>query len=739
MRKKNTNLISRNVIANGVKQSRGFTFNRLLRACALAMLLLVFGAASTAFAQSGQTGPLTWVLEDGTLTISGEGEMPDYIYPPAVPWFAYQESIYTVIMEPGITAIGNFAFWQCQSLSSVSIPDGVTSIGKSAFRTCSSLTSITIPNGVKTIGEEAFCYCSLTSIIIPNSVTTIGNFAFSGASLTSITLPNSITTISEGCFDSCKNLTSITLPNTIKTIGRQAFCFCMNLPSITIPNSVTTIEDGAFSSCYGLTSIVIPNSVTKIGIGAFLLCSKLTSVTLSNSITAIESHTFWYCENLTSITIPDGVTKIGVVAFNTCVSLPSINIPSSVTTIEYSAFTWCQSLTSITIPNSVTSIGSQAFAVCTNLTSIEVESGNNHYVSEDGVLFDKSKTTLVSYPAGKTASTFVLPGNVTKIVNGALSACPNLVSIEIENENTPFTSEDGVLFNKDKTVLICCPGGKAGDYFTPNSVTTIENDAFYYCKNLTSITIPNKVTSIGERAFSHCTSLTSIILPKSVKKINYAAFYYSNNLTSITNLNTKPVTITSTDFFSVSPICTLTVPTSAVSAYQGAAEWNQFKIVGGGILVNPVANNGKYGYTIGDGLYQEDEIAEVTAVAYEGYEFVKWTKNGVEVSTDNPYSFFVTEDVELVAHFEAEVGIVETDNYPSLRIYPNPASGAITISAAAEIEQLQIYDIVGRLIHSQTPTNKDVVFDTGVLAKGVYLVRALLRDGAVQTGKVVIQ
>ena len=97
------------------------------------------------------------------------------------------------------------------------------------------------------------------------------------------------------------------------------------------------------------------------------------------------------------------------------------------------------------------------------------------------------------------------------------------------------------------------------------------------------------------------------------------------------------------------------------------------------------------------------------------------------------------EDVELVAHFEAEVGIVETQCIASLRIYPNPASNIITISSASEIEQLQIFDIVGRLVHSQTPENKEVVFDTGILAKGVYLVRALLRDGRVQTGKVVVQ
>jgi len=210
-------------------------------------------------------------------------------------------------------------------------------------------------------------------------------------------------------------------------------------------------------------------------------------------------------------------------------------------------------------------------------------------------------------------------------------------------------------------------------------------------------------------------------------------------LTSITNLNPTPVTIQPDVFNWVNQsACTLTVPTSAVSAYQGADVWKEFNIVGGGILVNPIANNGKYGYTTGDDLYQEGETASVMAVAYDGYKFVKWTINGVEVFNEALYSFLVMEDVELVAHFEAEVGIDELriTNY-ELRVYPNPASGAITISAASEIEQLQIFDIVGRLVHSQTPASKEVVFDTGILTKGVYLVRALLRDGGVQTGKVV--
>jgi len=754
---------------------------------AVAMLL----TAASALAQGGTAGPLTWNLDNGTLTISGEGAMPDYEIFSDIPWWEYRESIYTIVIEAGVTTIGNVAFIRCSNLTLITIPNSITNIGLYAFRECGnlisitipdgvitiergtflsclSLTSVTIPNSITTIGAFAFAYChgltsvtipesvttigddafssclSLTSIIIPNSVTSIGEWAFVNCyALTSATLSNSITDIKEGAFDCCQSLTSITIPSGVTTIGRQAFGSCDNLISVTIPNSVTTIGINAFSECISLSSITIPNSVTTIGGGAFSFCFSLASVTLSNSLTAIGDRVFGYCRSLSSITIPNSVTKIGDAAFSYCISLASVTFPNSLTAIGRAAFAACTSLTSITIPSSVTNIGEYAFAECTRLPSIEVESANNHYISDKGILFTKDKTTLICCPAGRIEPSYMIPAGVTKIMNGAFSGCANLTSIEVESENNYYVSEDGSLFNKDKTMLFCYPIGKTETSYTiPNTVTTVGYDAFHLSPNLTSVAIPNSVTRIGERAFSYCTALTSIIIPKAVKNIEYAAFYYSENLTSITNLNPMPVKIDGTVFWwggKPQNTCTLKVPTSAVSAYQNAAEWSKFKIIGGGILVDPVASNSKYGYTTGDGLYEMDETATVTATARDGYKFVRWTKDGSEVSMNDTYSFFVTEDVELVAHFEVAVGIGElTIENGELKIYPNPASDIVTISATTEIEQLHIFDLTGRLINSQLPANSQVVFDTGVLPKGIYLVQVRLKDGGVQTGKVVV-
>jgi len=168
----------------------------LIMASLFAVCVLNAEAEEITVVDSGVTGGLTWTLtSDGTLTIEGEGEMLDYVgFPSTQPWDANREGIVNVVINPGVTSIGEDAFAYCSSLTSITIPDSVTSIGDGAFMDCSSLTSITIPDSVTSIGKSAFRGCSFTSITIPDSVTSIGNSAFSGCrSLTSITIPEGVT------------------------------------------------------------------------------------------------------------------------------------------------------------------------------------------------------------------------------------------------------------------------------------------------------------------------------------------------------------------------------------------------------------------------------------------------------------------------------------------------------------------------------------------------------------------
>ena len=221
--------------------------------------------------------------------------------------------------------------------------------------------------------------------------------------------------------------------------------------------------------------VIVNEGTTEIGTEAFRYCKALKNVTLPNSTTIISDGAFSCCLNLTSFIIPEGVKYIGSSAFEECSSLTNITIPSSVTNIGDGAFENCSGLTSITIPSSVTSIGDGAFEDCYGLTGIWVDSNNATYASDN----------------------------------------------------------NGVLFNKNKTSLICCPAGYSGAYTIPSSVTNIGNYAFFSCSSLTSITIPSGVTSIGEYTFWNCSSLTSITIPLSVTSIGYRAFARCSDLTSI--------------------------------------------------------------------------------------------------------------------------------------------------------------------------------------------------------------
>ena len=265
---------------------------------------------------------------------------------------SYKDGVGVIKFNAPITAIGDFAFCFCSSLTSVTIPDSVTAIGGGAFHDCSSLTSVKIGDSVTAIGDSAFHSCSsLTSVTIGDSVTAIGCDAFLGcSSLTSVTIGDSVTAIGEGAFSACSSLTSVTIGDSVTAIGRFAFSACSSLTSVTIPDSVTAIGRSAFYSCSslrefkgklasedgrcliidgvlnsfapaGLTEYSIPDSVTAIGGDAFLGCSSLTSVTIGDSVTAIGSFAFCFCSSLTSVTIPDSVTAIGADAFYGCSSL----------------------------------------------------------------------------------------------------------------------------------------------------------------------------------------------------------------------------------------------------------------------------------------------------------------------------------------------------------------------------------------------------------------------------------
>ena len=300
---------------------RFLTILALLALCLTLMAVSAFAAEEVASGTCGEN--LTWVLDsEGTLTISGMGDM--YDCGDDSPWFN-NSAIKKVVINPGVTSIGDDAFYCCTALTSIEIPEGVTWIGGSAFSGCTALTSIEIPEGVTSIGHYAFSGCAgLASIEFPEGVTSIGSFAFAGCTgLTSVVVPEGVTKIYSGLFYGCTGLASIEIPDGVTLIGSFAFYDCTGLNSIVIPQGVTSIGEEAFGCCTGLASVVIPEGVTRIDKWVFWGCTGLNNVVIPESITSIGEGAFGFT-GLTSIEIPKGVTSIYSDAFYGCTGLTDV-------------------------------------------------------------------------------------------------------------------------------------------------------------------------------------------------------------------------------------------------------------------------------------------------------------------------------------------------------------------------------------------------------------------------------
>ena len=502
-----------------------------------------------------------------TLTINGTGVISDF---PVVFWSQYQKQIAKVVIEEGVTGIGDRAFLDCNALREITIPNSVAYIGVGAFIRCN-IRNITIPEGIKRIESSTFMQCeNLEEVSIPNSVTSIGEEAFSVCGkLKAITIPNSVTSIEGGAFLSCNNLKEIIIPNGVKKICYFAFSGCKGLKKVTIPDGVSTIENYAFSDCNSLTDVSIPNSVTSIGKVAFDNTSFYNN--LPDGMVYLGKVAYSYKGTMPSntyIEINEGTIEISPGAFFNCSGLTGITIPSSVTKIGESAFMNCSGLTDITIPESVKSIGERAFYGTKWL--------NNQ---PDGMLYfgDLAYSYKGTMPSN---ATITIKEGTRRINNEAFSQCANLESVIIPNSVTSIGQGAFCECRSLKEVLI------------PNSVTSIGQGAFCECRSLKEISIPNSVTTIERIMFMDCSSLVNVTIPNSVTSIGDGTFWGCSSLKEVAIPNSV-TTLESSMFHDCSSLVNVAIPNSVTSigqyAFCGCSSLKEVTIPNSVTIINPSA------------------------------------------------------------------------------------------------------------------------------------------------------
>lgn len=466
---------------------KGIIIKKILNAFFLILILQLFCSISLA-ESSGDWGKLTWKLDDnGTLTISGTGEMNNFVGNDYVEaWQCNKDKIIRVIIKSGITSIGAHAFDSCYNVTSISIPNTVTNIGEKAFFCCENLPSIQIPDGVTKIHTYAFVGCiRLAKINVSEGNTKYSSddgVLFSKEKDKLIKYPQG------------KENKSYIVPDTVKNISESAFVSCEKLTNITISNNVTNIATEAFCGCNGLTTITIPAKVTHIGLRAFYLCSKLNSINVShNNAAYLSDNGVLFNKSKTlllqyptgkadsSYTIPEGVECVGEIAFYNSV-LRNIIIPNSVICLKNSAFMYCVNLEKIIIPSSVTTMENSVFFGCGSLKSV------------------------------------LIPDSVIDMEWGIFQVCKNVtVSVFPNSYALNYAKENGVAYHILKTISI------------PEDLVSISSEMFQgiACE---AIIIPDGCRTICSNAFANCKKLIYVYIPSSVTFIAEDAFVGSNNV-----------------------------------------------------------------------------------------------------------------------------------------------------------------------------------------------------------------
>jgi hypothetical protein len=659
------------------------------------------GATATASGLCGDNVTWNYYDSDNKLVIGGTGEMYDYSNG-NYPWYSYRANIKTVVIEEGITHIGNGSFFSCKKLDSVTIPNSVSSIGSFAFTDCVSITALTVPNSVNSIGDYAFRNCNaLTSITISKNVKTIGAAnPWAGCNLSTISVDKS-----NPIYDSRDNCNAI-----IKTSTKELIAGCN---STTVPYGITSIGGSAFSGCDRLTSLVIPTSVTSIGNSAFINCSSLTSITIPNGVTSIGSQAFQSCSGLASITIPNSMTSIGGSAFSQCYNLVLVkSYIENPFNLDSYVFYQISSSAKLEVPNGTknkyqVSGWSNYFKEIVefgNSTTynLSITSSGNGSVSYNSTTI-RSKTSSFTVNAGSSATITFSPDNGYRIksvkVNGStVSVGNNQYTISSINANTTVGVEFEAIPVTTYTLSIKVSGNGSATY------------------DGTAIREETKTFTVAEGANAIIT-----ISPDDGYKVNIAKI--NGNHTS--NLNNNVLTFSNIKNNLTVELEFLAIPTytlSIKSTGNGSASYN------GTTIRNKTSN-----FT----LYQ-GKSATISFSPDNGYRIksVKVNNSTVTVSNNQYTVSDIRKNTTLEVEFEAipsttyTLSITASGNgsasYDGTTIRGKTSSFTVNEGTAVKIS---ITPDNGYRIKSVEENNTVV---TSYVSNGIYTINSLSRNTTVE-------
>jgi len=446
----------------------------------------------------------------------------------------------TVTIPENVTKIGAGAFSSLVGLKTVIIPGTVKEVGANAFAYNTTLEKVIMEEGTEIIGEQAFFGCTgLSEINLPDTINSVGKFSMSNSKITKLSVPASLKTIGTYAFHNLVELQTVNIPEGVETIRYYAFDNCKKLETITIPSTVTNIENGAFASCNSLIQINLKtnNFIYKEG----MLLSKDGNRTIFVSKKLLE--------NTDTLNIPEGIKSL-TVSLESFTNIKNVNIPKSLTYIAegyipryvenitiaegnenfyvenkqlYTGTTLLKSYTgkeNITVKDGTITIGNNVFCGEVNAKEItlpvSVENIHSYIMQIDNSKLQKLKI-------GKNASNISSQFNF-KALN---------VQIELDTENKNYAIVNNVLYNYDKTKLICALYPITENLTIESTVKEISDYAFYGQEEIQGITLPNGIEKIGKDILLRCQKIKKLEIPSSIKEINEEAFIQASNLDEI--------------------------------------------------------------------------------------------------------------------------------------------------------------------------------------------------------------